>query len=86
MPAALIESIRVGREPADMSDDDAIVYSFCTELQRTQSIGDATFERAREQGLYFNALGPRRIRLVTHLDVDRAACERAVELLARLKG
>jgi len=27
-------------------------------------------------------VGPRRLRLVTHLDVDRAACERAVEVFA----
>jgi hypothetical protein len=28
------------------------------------------------------AVGPRRLRLVTHLDVDRGACERAVQLFA----
>jgi hypothetical protein len=27
-------------------------------------------------------VGPRRLRLVTHLDVDRAACERAVKVFA----
>jgi threonine aldolase len=27
-------------------------------------------------------MGPRRLRLVTHLDIDRAACERAVQLIA----
>ena len=27
-------------------------------------------------------IGPRRLRLLTHLDVDRAACERAVPLFA----
>jgi threonine aldolase len=41
-------------------------------------------ERAGRQGLRFFAVGPARIRLVTHLDVDRAACTRAVEILAAL--
>jgi threonine aldolase len=39
-------------------------------------------ERARDRGVLLNAIGPRRIRLVTHLDVDRAACEKAAEVLA----
>jgi threonine aldolase len=37
---------------------------------------------ATERGLVFVALGPTRLRLVTHLDVDRDACARAVEILA----
>ncbi|HUH01061.1 MAG TPA: low-specificity L-threonine aldolase [Kofleriaceae bacterium] len=41
-------------------------------------------QRARERGLRLVALGPRRIRLVTHLDVDRADCERAVAVLGAL--
>ena len=45
----------------------------------------ATFvARARAEGVLVNAVGPRRVRLVTHLDVDAAACERAAETLARL--
>jgi len=39
-------------------------------------------ETARRRGLLFVAIGPRRFRLVTHLDVDRAACERAVAILS----
>ncbi len=43
--------------------------------------------QARAQGVLVNAFGPRTVRAVTHLDVDRAQCERAagvlVELLAR---
>ena len=37
--------------------------------------------RARAGGVLVNTFGPRRIRAVTHLDVDRAACERAAALL-----
>jgi threonine aldolase len=40
--------------------------------------------RAAERELLFYAMSPRRMRLVTHLDVDRAACTRAVEILASL--
>jgi threonine aldolase len=40
-------------------------------------------ERARAAGVLANAVGPRRLRLVTHLDVDAAACDRAAAILAR---
>ncbi|MCW2525423.1 MAG: threonine aldolase [Pseudonocardiales bacterium] len=39
---------------------------------------------AGEQGVLVSALGPRFLRLVTHLDVDDAGAERAVEVLAPL--
>lgn len=42
--------------------------------------------RARERGVLVFALGPRTIRAVTHLDVDRAACERAAEILVEVIG
>ena len=38
-------------------------------------------ERARERGLLLFAFGPRTVRAVTHLDVSRAQCERAAEIL-----
>ena len=40
--------------------------------------------RAAEAGVRVAAVGPRTVRLVTHLDVDRAAAERAATLLAEL--
>ena len=40
--------------------------------------------RAAEAGVRVAAVGPRTVRLVTHLDVDRAAAERAATLLAAL--
>ena len=40
--------------------------------------------RAKEQGVLFGTVSATRFRLVTHLDVDRAACTRAVEILASL--
>jgi threonine aldolase len=38
--------------------------------------------RAREKGLYLNAVAARRLRAVTHLDVDAAACSAAAEIAA----
>ena len=38
--------------------------------------------RARERGVLIFAFGPRKIRAVTHLDVTRAQCEQAAEILA----
>lgn len=41
--------------------------------------------RARERGVLVNAFGPRTVRAVTHLDVNRTQCERAAaELVALL--
>jgi len=40
--------------------------------------------RARERGVLVNAMGPRTIRAVTHLDVSRAQCEEAASVLVRL--
>jgi threonine aldolase len=45
---------------------------------------DELVRRARERGLLLTTMGARRIRAVTHLDVDRAACERAAAILVEL--
>ena len=39
---------------------------------------------ARERGVLVNAFGPRTVRAVTHLDVDRAQCLQAAEVLVAL--
>jgi threonine aldolase len=44
----------------------------------------AFVERARDQGVLLNATSASRIRAVTHLDVDRAAIDRAVEVIAAI--
>jgi threonine aldolase len=41
----------------------------------------ALVSRLRVAGLLVNSVGPHSIRLVCHLDVDRARCERAAEIL-----
>ena len=40
--------------------------------------------RAAEEGVRISAVGPRAVRLVTHLDVTRADAERAASVLATL--
>jgi threonine aldolase len=40
--------------------------------------------KAREEGILVSALGPRFLRLVTHLDVDDASVDRAIDVLGRL--
>ena len=37
--------------------------------------------RCRAEGVLVSAVGPRRIRLVTHLDVDDAGIDRAIDVL-----
>jgi 4-carboxymuconolactone decarboxylase len=51
----IANAIAAGRRPPGMSEDQAILYDFCTELVATQSVGDATYARVRasfgEQGV-----------------------------------
>ena len=48
--------------------------------------GPELVARAREHGVAVSGLGPRTVRLVTHLDVDDEAVGHAGEVLARLLG
>jgi len=52
---AIIDAIAEGRRPAPMSDDERIVYDFCTELFRDKAVSDRTFkavvDRFGEQGV-----------------------------------
>ncbi len=45
---AVADDLAAGRRPDAMADDEAVVYDFCTELNRDRAVSDATFERARE--------------------------------------
>lgn len=47
---------------------------------------DKLATRCAERGVLVAAFGPTVVRLVTHLDVDRGACERAVETIAAAAG
>ena len=51
----IAEDLAAGKRPANMKEDEAAVYDFCTQLHRTKKVDDATFARARalfgEQGV-----------------------------------
>lgn len=54
-------------------------------LPATLPLDAATLSaRAREHGVLVNAFGPRTVRAVTHLDVDRTQCVHAAEVLVGL--
>ena len=44
----------------------------------------AWIQELAQRGLKVSAFGPRRLRLVTHLDIDDAACERALEIVSEV--
>lgn len=44
--AETIAAILADRRPAALSDDEAAIYDFCDELQRTHAVSDATYARA----------------------------------------
>ncbi len=46
--AEIIEAIRDGRRPAEMSEDEAIVYDLSVELQQTRRVSDPTWARAEQ--------------------------------------
>jgi 4-carboxymuconolactone decarboxylase len=45
----IIAAVRDGRRPDGMSDDEALVYDFTTELHRNRRVSDATFARAEKR-------------------------------------
>lgn len=49
VPAAVIAAVKDGRRPEAMSDDEALVYDFTTELHRNHQVSDATFARAEKR-------------------------------------
>jgi threonine aldolase len=66
---------RLGVDPASVETNMVVLDDVAAPL---------VAEAAKAQGVLVSQVGPRRIRLVTHLDVDRAAVERAGEVLAGL--
>ncbi len=43
-------------------------------------------EAFKAEGVLMNAMGPTAVRAVTHFDVSRAACEKAMEIVGRILG
>jgi 4-carboxymuconolactone decarboxylase len=47
--AEMAHAIAEGRRPEGMVEEEAILYDFCTELQRNHSVSDATYDKAVER-------------------------------------
>jgi 4-carboxymuconolactone decarboxylase len=43
---AIVSAVAEGRRPEHMAEDEEILYDFCTELLRNQSVSDPTYARA----------------------------------------
>ena len=48
VPPGVAEAIRSGLRPAEMKEDEEVVYDVCIELLRDRNLTDATFERAKK--------------------------------------
>jgi 4-carboxymuconolactone decarboxylase len=46
LSAAVIAAVADGRRPEQMTEDEAILYDFCTELLHNQSVSDPTYAQA----------------------------------------
>ena len=44
--AAVVEEVAAGRRPEGMQPDEALVFDFCTELQRSRTVSDKTYAAA----------------------------------------
>jgi 4-carboxymuconolactone decarboxylase len=55
LPAAVAEDLAQGRRPGNMTEDQRIIYDFCTELHRSRFVSDANFNAVKarfgEQGV-----------------------------------
>jgi len=49
LPPQVVAAVARGRRPEAMSNDEAIVYEFATELLRLQNVSDATYKKAVER-------------------------------------
>jgi 4-carboxymuconolactone decarboxylase len=51
----IVKAVAEGARPAGMSEEEAIIYDFCTELHHNKSVSDATYAKAfakfKEQGV-----------------------------------
>jgi threonine aldolase len=61
-------------------ESNMVVVALSTDGMRVEELA----AKARAEGVLISGLGPYRLRLVTHLDVDDAACERAADVLCAL--
>ena len=78
----------VAKHPGISLDLSTVQTNLCIfELRDPVPFDAAEFvDAARARGLLLNAVGPRRLRIVTHLDVDAATCVRAAHVVTDLLG
>jgi threonine aldolase len=76
---------RLARSPRILLDPDRVETNIVVFHLAYDAPDAATVvERARERGVLVFAFGPRTVRAVTHLDVDRGACEHGAAVLAEV--
>jgi len=46
LASSVIAEIQNGKRPGGLSEDEAVVYDFCTELHEKKTVGDAAYKRA----------------------------------------
>jgi len=78
---ALVEMRGVRIDPRAVATN--IVYF---DVDAGTGSAEALCQRLHAEGVWMLAVGPQRMRAVTHLDVDRAGIERAIEVLAATLG
>ena len=61
----------------DTVETNILVFQTTGKLRAPELVG-----RLKKRNILVSSLGPNMIRIVTHLDVDRAACVAAAEALA----
>jgi threonine aldolase len=76
------DHVRARRLAAELGNDPALTDTNIVVLQVPDAL--ATAAAAREQDVLCTTVGPRALRLVTHLDVDDADIDRAIEVLGPL--
>ena len=76
------DQARAARLAAELAGDPAAAPTNMVVLDVPDAA--AVAEKARDADVLISALGPRTLRLVTHLDLDDAAIDRAVDVLAPL--
>lgn len=81
--AEAIESCEMAEIDISAVQTNIVIFTLRGEAKESGDAPALVAEMQRE-GVLCSAIGPNRVRLVTHLDVGRADCERAAELLVRL--
>jgi threonine aldolase len=75
----LVRSPRIILDPATVQTN-IVVFSLAADAPDAPTI----VARARQRGVLIFSFGPRTIRVVTHLDVNRGQCERGADILVDL--